>query len=196
MSDKTLPYLAVVGLLSIVPALSLADADAEARYPYDPACAWGRVANGKGMLVRCVTEDEARKLAEAIKAPKATPAEKPEPAPVEAAPEAAPKDYKLTVSEIVADEGKVGIGKLQKPMDRYRACVDDNGGLDKATGKVVVEFLVRAERRRAEGAEVKTYTGVQKKAAECIAEVIDRREVGAPEVPLTGATVTIELAAQ
>lgn len=196
MSDKTLPYLAVVGFLSIVPALSLADADAEARYPYDPACAWGRVANGKGMLVRCVTEDEARKLAEAVKAPAATPTEKPGPAPVEPAPEATAKEYKLTVSDIVAEEGKVGIGKLQKPIDRYRACIDDNGGLEKPTGKVVVEFLVRAERRRAEGAEVKTYAGVQKKAAQCIAEVIDRREVGAPEVPLTGATLTIELAAQ
>ncbi len=196
MSDKTLSYLTAVGLFSVIPALSLADADAEARYPYDPACAWGRIANGKGMLVRCVTEEEARKLADVAKAPKATPSEKPEPAPSETKPEPAAKGYTLSVSEIAAEEGKIGIGKLQKPIDRYRACIDDNGGLEKPKGKIVVEFLVRAERRRAEGAEVKTYAGVQKKAAQCIAEVIDRREVGTPEVPLTGATLTIELAEQ
>src|SRR5690349_14046570 len=32
------------------------------RYPYDPACAWGRVGNGKGMVVRCISEDEAKAL--------------------------------------------------------------------------------------------------------------------------------------
>ena len=32
------------------------------RYPYDPACAWGRVGNGKGMVVRCISEEEAKSL--------------------------------------------------------------------------------------------------------------------------------------
>src|SRR5262245_20543041 len=32
------------------------------RYPYDPACPWGRLSNGKGMLVRCLGEQEAQVL--------------------------------------------------------------------------------------------------------------------------------------
>src|SRR6187402_527233 len=32
------------------------------RYPYDPACSWGRIGNGKGLIVRCLTEAEAQGL--------------------------------------------------------------------------------------------------------------------------------------
>src|SRR4051812_31717685 len=32
------------------------------RYPYDPACPWGRIGNGKGLIVRCLTEAEAQAL--------------------------------------------------------------------------------------------------------------------------------------
>src|SRR5262245_20267823 len=33
-------------------------ADEASRYPYDPVCAWGRLADGKGMLVRCIRREE------------------------------------------------------------------------------------------------------------------------------------------
>src|SRR6188768_2226516 len=36
------------------------------RYPYDPACLWGRLANGKGTVVRCLTEKEAGAIATLI----------------------------------------------------------------------------------------------------------------------------------
>ncbi len=40
------------------------------RYPYDPACPWGRIGNGKGLIVRCLTEAEAQALrAGAVPAP-------------------------------------------------------------------------------------------------------------------------------
>src|SRR3954468_16651958 len=32
------------------------------RYPYDPACPWGRIGNGKGVIVRCLSEAEAQAL--------------------------------------------------------------------------------------------------------------------------------------
>src|SRR3954471_20606428 len=32
------------------------------RYPYDPACPWGRIGNGKGLIVRCLSEAEAQAL--------------------------------------------------------------------------------------------------------------------------------------
>src|SRR5262245_56149111 len=46
------------------------------RYPYDPACLWGRLANGKGTVVRCLTEKEAGAMA-AVLAPAAAPATAP-----------------------------------------------------------------------------------------------------------------------
>ena len=36
--------------------------DETTRYPYDPACAWGRLANGKGLIVRCLTRSESESL--------------------------------------------------------------------------------------------------------------------------------------
>jgi hypothetical protein len=32
------------------------------RYPFDPACAWGRVSDGRGLFVRCLTRDESERL--------------------------------------------------------------------------------------------------------------------------------------
>ena len=37
-------------------------ADPLSRYPYDPACAWGRIANGRGLVMRCLTQAEANEL--------------------------------------------------------------------------------------------------------------------------------------
>jgi hypothetical protein len=62
--------LLVVGLLGVGAAAWSESQDALVRrYPYDPACPWGRVSNGKGMIVRCVSEQEANALAKAAPAP-------------------------------------------------------------------------------------------------------------------------------
>lgn len=186
------------------------------RYPYDPACAWGRVGNGKGMVVRCITEDEARALRTAA-APAAKPAPAPSPsvtsgkpspeappgpsstsevssdAPAEAEPAPADADASLevTVGPVSADEGTLGVGKLGMPKDKYAACVQKNGGLSGKTGEVSVRFLVRAK-GVAEGVSVAKRTNLSKEAAQCVAEVIDRRRVGTPESPMVGATVLVK----
>ena len=38
-------------------------AEPAVRYPFDPVCPWGRVADGRGMLVRCLEPAEAARLA-------------------------------------------------------------------------------------------------------------------------------------
>jgi hypothetical protein len=38
-------------------------AEPAVRYPFDPVCPWGRVADGRGMLVRCLEPSEAARLA-------------------------------------------------------------------------------------------------------------------------------------
>ena len=190
------------------------------RYPYDPACAWGRVGNGKGMVVRCISEDEAKTLRTALPAPVA--AAKPAPStpsvgsakpapeaattPSSTAPETAPDGaaepepapstdadaaLDVVVGPVTADEGTLGIGKLGAPKDKYQACVQKNGGLGGKTGEVSVRFLVRGK-GVAEGVSVAKRTNLSKEAAQCVADVIDRRRVGTPESPMVGATVLVK----
>jgi hypothetical protein len=202
-------------------AVALAEAEDALlkRYPYDPACAWGRVGNGKGMVVRCISEDEAKAMRTAAPAPiaaaKPAPATpgvtsgKPAPdattAPASTAsetapdaatePEPAPNDesaaLEVTVGPVAADEGTLGVGKLGAPKDKYSACVQKNGGLSGKTGEVSVRFLVRAK-GVAEGVSVAKRTNMSKEAAQCVAEVVDRRRVGTPESPMVGATVLVK----
>lgn len=189
------------------------------RYPYDPACAWGRVGNGKGMVVRCMSEDEAKTLRAAAPAPAA--GAKPAPAPgvssgkpapeattptapttttdppldvtdAEPAPDANPEAaLDVAVGPVTAEEGTLGVGKLGAPKDKYIACVQKNGGLSGKTGEVSVRFLVRGK-GIAEGVSVSKRTNLSKEAAQCVADVVDRRRVGTPESPMVGATVLVK----
>lgn len=188
------------------------------RYPYDPACAWGRVGNGKGMVVRCISEDEAKVLRAALPAPVAgakpvpapgvssgkpapeastTPASSTAPAPeapdsAEAEPAPDPDAaLDVAVGPVTAEEGTLGVGKLGAPKDKYIACVQKNGGLGGKTGEVSVRFLVRAK-GIAEGVSVSKRTNLSKEAAQCVADVVDRRRVGTPESPMVGATVLVK----
>jgi hypothetical protein len=185
------------------------------RYPYDPACAWGRIGNGKGIIVRCLSEAEAATLRAgtlpatptasappspvastapaASASPSATPpSDEPSDAPV-SPPSATDEKLDVTVGPVTADSGELGIGKLGAPKDRYVKCINDNGGLKDASGEVQVRFLVR-QRGRAEGVSVAKRTSVSQEAARCVSEVVDRRYVGVPDAPIVGATVVIKFA--
>ena len=214
---RALIALPAVSLLLAFGALASGEtADALLRrYPYDPACPWGRIGNGKGVIVRCLSEAEAQALragtvSGALPAATATPtaapsasavavASAPSAAPItDEAPEVdagapAPNDEKLdvTVGPVTADSGELGIGKLGAARDKYVKCVNDNGGLKEAAAEVQVRFLLRAK-GRAEGVSVAKRIGVTTEAARCISEVVDRRYVGVPDAPIVGATVSIK----
>jgi len=179
------------------------------RYPFDPACPFGRISNGKGMVVRCINEEESAALL------KRSPAAAPAPRPPEAAPNAASggaaasapaasasaaiveppasADTRLevTVGPIVADQGELSLTKLTRAKDKFERCVLDNGGLRGKSGEVHVRFLVRS-RGIAEGVSAQPPTNVSADAARCVAEVVDRRHVGIPDAPLVGATLTVK----
>jgi hypothetical protein len=168
------------------------------RFPFDPACPWGRIANGKGMVVRCVSEAEAAELK--AKTPPPAPASAAiapgEPTPGDAgAPVDEGSDQKLevTVGPVTADEGTLPIGKLGQPKDKYAKCVADNGGLKDKSGEVHVRFLVRSK-GVAEGVSVAKRSNVTPEAARCVAEVVDRRRVAVPDSPMVGATVVVKFA--
>jgi hypothetical protein len=184
------------------------------RYPYDPACPWGRIGNGKGIIVRCLSESEASALRAGTVA--ALPSVSAAPPPVSSAapsptppttvaspssdepndadggpPSATDEKLDVTVGPVTADSGELGIGKLGQPKDRYVKCVNDNGGLKDGSAEVQVRFLVR-QRGRAEGVSVAKRSGLSAEAARCVSEIVDRRYVGVPDAPIVGATVVIK----
>jgi len=180
-----------------------------ARYPFDPVCPWGRVADGQGILLRCLDRAEAQGLiatlparvtgaAPVAAAPGGSAAAT---APAVTAPAAAavvrPAAYKKVMVREVgpaqADTGELpeAQAQLRKVQERYAQCVEDSGGLERAEGRVTLRFLVR-ERGRAEGVAVKDRQGVSLAAAKCVAEVVDRRYVGYPAAPIVGATLSID----
>ncbi len=171
------------------------------RYPYDPACVWGRLANGKGTVVRCLTEKEAASLqAAAPPAAPVLPAADTTPSATSEAPAAPPPDaattggrLEVSVGPVIADKGELGLGKLGAPKDRYAKCIEDNGGMKGDSAEVHVRFLVRSK-GIAEGVSVQKRLNVGPEAARCIAEVVNRRHVGVPDEPMVGATLIVRIA--
>jgi hypothetical protein len=202
----------------VASAQELAAAEPALRYPFDPVCPWGRVADGRGILVRCLDAAEAQRLAartpaaaaaRAAAAPSSAPASSPpvapeprrpsEPPPLAAsapAPKLSSRKVGLErVSAARADTGELPEARTQllRAGDRYVQCVDGNGGLSASPASVTVRFLVR-ERGRAEGVTVKERTGLSLAAAKCVANVVDRRFVGYPAAPIVGADLTFDFA--
>ena len=184
--------LALLGSATVVGGAA-ADRTAEAsRYPYDPVCSWGRLADGRGMLVRCLSERETRSLSSA-----AAPLGSLQPA-ASAAPESplAGGDrlpVEVDIGPVSVESGKLpeALKKLRAAKDRFKSCVNYQGALTQPNSEVRIRFLVR-ERGRAEGVTVTSRQGVSAKAAKCLADVVDRRNVGTPDEPMVGASVVIK----
>jgi hypothetical protein len=184
-------------------------AEPAVRYPFDPVCPWGRVADGRGILVRCLEATEAARLSAAptkAAAPAAVPARSaplassPASPPPLAAPVLAPTPSKSSrrvqlkeVGPAHADAGELPEAHVQlaRASDRYVQCVESYGGITQSPATVTLRFLVR-ERGRAEGITVKERVGMSAAAAKCIADVVDRRFVGYPAAPIVGADLSIE----
>jgi hypothetical protein len=188
--------LAAAGAVALFPSPGQAS-DPLNRYPYDPVCPWGRIANGRGVIVRCLNQAEATDLAHRAASPAGISTPMP-PSFDGGVPDALPTGMAAEVRglKVNADVGKLPEAekKLSAAKDRYVDCVAKNGGLEESRGEVQVRFLVRA-RGRAEGVSVVKKSGLGSQAAQCIAEVVDRRQVGVPEEPIVGATVIIQFAA-
>jgi len=213
---KTTSLLAIVGAAALGVLLGARPGEAQeaSRYPYDPVCPWGRLSNGKGMLVRCISQDEAAAMPAkgtkpAVPAASAAPPPSAAPAPpapsasaapapsasAEAPPEDPLKVYALKSITVTPDEGKLAGAekKLANGKDKMLECLGKHGGLEKPEGEAHVRFLVSA-RGRAEGVSVTKRVAMSAAAADCIAHVVDRRPVGTPEAPMTAATAVIRLA--
>lgn len=61
--NRSIPSTALlVALMSLLGGDALGTPSEAQRYPFDPACAWGRLSDGRGMFVRCLTKEEAERL--------------------------------------------------------------------------------------------------------------------------------------
>lgn len=208
---RTATLLGVVGAAAVGMLLGARPGVAQeaSRYPYDPVCPWGRLSNGKGMLVRCISQEEAAALPAGAKPPtkpgasaSAAPGPSASAAPSASAGAEAPppaedplKTYALKGISVTPDEGKLPAAekKLALGKDKMLECLGKHGGLDKPEGEAHVRFLVSA-RGRAEGVSVQKRVAMSAAAADCIAHVVDRRIVGTPESQMVGATAVIRLA--
>jgi hypothetical protein len=165
------------------------------RYPYDPVCEWGRLADGRGMLIRCLTRAEAASL-KGVGSTASAPTAPSAPGGTPAAPSSssgAKQKLAVTVGPVHAEHGQLpeAVRKLKRAEERFRTCVADNGGLTRKQGEVQVRFLVR-ERGRAEGVSVAKRRSLSAAAAKCVADVVDRRSVGLPEAPIVAATLVVK----
>ena len=182
--------LAVLGGATVVGGAA-ADRTAEAsRYPYDPVCSWGRLADGRGMLVRCLSERETRSLGSAT-APVGSAAASAAPEPPAPASDRLPVE--VDIGPVSVESGKLpeALKKLRAAKDRFKSCVNYQGAITQPNAEVRIRFLVR-ERGRAEGVTVTSRQGVSAKAAKCLADVVDRRNVGTPDEPMVSASVVIK----
>lgn len=195
-ASAALAGLGAAGLALALTASTGSAQQSSSKYPWDPVCPWGRLSNGKGMLVRCIDKAEAAVLSTrgpAPTAPAPSASAAPAPSASSAPPATTPAAATLLALTVTPDEGALPAAekKLKEGRAKLEACVTDNGGLDKDEGEVHVRFLVRA-RGRAEGVSVSKASAVSKKAADCVAHVVDRRWVGTPESPMVGATAVVK----
>lgn len=200
-----------------VPASGQGAPSAEPKpFPYDPVCSWGRIANGKGFLIRCLSEAEAASLGVPGAAAPPTRKEAGAPGSAQTGSEGAAGDegkgevggdeepgdsvenvpaqkIDVALGPVVADTGSLpkAVASLSKANDRYLECIEKNGGMFRDEGELHVRFLVRG-RGRAEGATVEKRRSITEKAGKCIADVVDRRFVGYPDAEMVGATLVMK----
>ncbi len=192
--------------LSLTAAILGISATSRAQAPIDATCAWGRLSDGHGALVRCLTEEEAARLREAppshpsAEPPKlmaVVPAEPQKEAPAPASdatqPAADAPRFTVEVGKVTADEGSLPDSRknLVRARERFLGCAKA-GGVAPDGGEVELRFLVLG-RGRAEGVSVQKRHGVSVSTARCLADVLDRRFVGYPDGPQVAATLVVTM---
>jgi hypothetical protein len=165
-------------------------------------CPYGRLEDPHRGFVRCLEpgEADAGGLPPAPQLPSedaGAPAEDagpaaPEPDAGPPAPPAPPPDVELGEPKFENGEVPKAQKFLESSSDKIAKCVADHGGVTGSSGKVKLQFLVRA-RGRAEGVEILSAKGVSDEATQCIRVYLKNRVVGPPTADPVGVTVTVTL---
>lgn len=83
---------------------------------------------------------------------------------------------------------------LERLSKKFKACIDDNGGLTGARGELELSFLVRAA-GKAEGADVAKVKGIGDAAKKCVQDALKKKAIGTPSDDPIGVTVVLKLTA-
>ncbi len=152
---------------------------------HDALCPWGRLGDGHGKLVRCLTADEAHALA--VPATRAT--------GVAAVASEGPTAIVAVVNSVVFEGESILSAKqnLTTLAPDYQSCVAHHGGLRRDEGEVRIRFHVDS-RGLAREASVSRRRLVSVQAARCVAGIVGRRFVGVPKSKATIGTLVIHFA--
>ena len=148
----------------------------------DRHCPWGRVGDGQGKLVRCLSEDESREMAKSAKAGAGAPA----------VPSPAPSGVAAVVNSVVFEgEGVTSAkGNLASAVSDYQNCVARHGGLRHGAGEVRIRFHVDT-RGLARDASISRRRFISVQAARCVTDIVERRFIGVPKSKATIGTAVI-----
>lgn len=156
---------------------------------HDGLCSWGWLGDGRGTLVRCLTEDEAHTLAKSAKGETGTGAGAATVTSEE------PTAIVAIVNSIVFEGESISSAKqnLASLASDYQSCVARHGGLRHEAGEVRIRFHIDS-RGVARDASVSRRRVVSVLAARCVAEIVDHQFVGVPKSKASVATLVIRFA--
>jgi hypothetical protein len=152
---------------------------------HDERCPWGRLGDGHGKTVRCLTDVEARGLAQAAKRDALNDADASRSRPEDAS------GIVAVVNSVVFEGESISTAKsnLSGLASDYQSCVAHHGGLRRDAGEVRIRFHVDS-RGIARDSSVSRRRFVSVKAARCVSEMVNHRVIG-PSKSKTVGTVLI-----
>lgn len=155
----------------------------------DTLCPWGRLGDGRGTLVRCLTVDEARTLAKSAKGETETGAGAATVTSEE------PTAIVAVVNSVVFEGESILSAKqnLASLAPDYQSCVARHGGLRHEAGEVRIRFHIDS-RGVARDASVSRRRVVSMQAATCVAGIVGHRFVGVPKSKASVGTLVIHFA--
>jgi hypothetical protein len=156
------------------------------RNRHDVVCSWGRLGDGHGMLVRCLTSDEARRLAQSANEETGT----------GGAAATVPSEERsaivAVVNSVVFEGEHISSAKqnLAALASDYQSCVARHGGLRRESGEVRIRFHLNS-RGVARDTSVSRRRVVTIEAAHCIAGIVSHQFVGVPRSKASVGTLVV-----
>ena len=152
----------------------------------DGLCPWGRLGDGHGLLVRCLTWDEARSLAKSANGDTGTGGAAP------MVPSEERSAIEAIVNSVVFEGEHIASAKpnLASLAPDYQSCVARHGGLRRDSGELRIRFHIDS-RGLARDASVSRRRVVSIQAAHCVAGIINHRFVGVPKSKASIGTLII-----
>jgi hypothetical protein len=153
----------------------------------DRLCPWGRLSDGHGKLLRCLSLDESHSL------PKTANGETGTRAPTATGASELPSEVTAIVNSVVFEGGTIPSAKqnFASSASDYQTCVTTHGGLRHGAAELRIRFHVDA-RGLARDASVSRRRFISVQAARCVSRIVDHHLVGSPTSKANVGTLLIQ----